>query len=102
MAIAKRLTEGERIVFHTRTHIKVLIVPALVLLITVPAAAFLATVTENDVRSFQPVVVLRDGQELTLSVTPGPWTHPEEGTQFPMGFGFGYAPVVRQVPANPR
>jgi regulator of sigma E protease len=51
----------------------------------------------------QPVeaVVLRDGRELTLSVTPGPWTHPEEGTQFPMGFGFGYAPVVRQVPANP-
>jgi regulator of sigma E protease len=51
----------------------------------------------------QPVeaVVLRVGKEVTLSVTPGPWTHPEEGTQFPLGFGFGYTPEVEQVPANP-
>lgn len=46
-------------------------------------------------------VVLRDGQELALTVTPGPWTNPEDGTQFPMGFGFGYAPEVEQVRAGP-
>lgn len=47
MAITKRLSEGEQIVFHTRTHVKVLFVPAVVLLVTVPAAAFISTATES-------------------------------------------------------
>lgn len=49
MAITKRLSDGEQIVFHTRTHVKSLFVPALVLLVTVPAAAFISTATENAV-----------------------------------------------------
>lgn len=50
----------------------------------------------------QPVeaVILRDGQQLTLSVTPGPWTSPE-GVAYPSGFGFSYAPEVNQVQAGP-
>lgn len=49
MAISKRLNDGEEIIFHTRTHVKRLFVPALVLLVTVPAAAFVSTATENGV-----------------------------------------------------
>jgi regulator of sigma E protease len=43
-------------------------------------------------------VIRRDGQELTLNVTPGPWTAPD-GTQYPQGFGFSYGPnvVIEQV-----
>lgn len=50
----------------------------------------------------QPIeaVVLRDGQELTLTVTPGPWTAPD-GAVYPAGFGFSYAPKVEQVRSGP-
>jgi regulator of sigma E protease len=50
----------------------------------------------------QPVeaVVLRDGQEVALSVTPGPWTSPE-GDEYESGFGFSYGPEVNQVPVGP-
>lgn len=50
----------------------------------------------------QPVtaIVLRDGQELMLSVTPGPWTSPE-GVRYESGFGFSYGPKVVQVQAGP-
>lgn len=50
----------------------------------------------------QPVeaVVLREGQELTLSVTPGPWQAPD-GTQYDSGFGFSYGPQVEQVRVGP-
>ncbi len=41
-------------------------------------------------------VVLREGQELTITLTPGPWTAPD-GTNIPVGFGFSYAPQVEQV-----
>lgn len=47
MGILKRLNDGEVIVFHTRTHVKTLFVPAVVLLVTVPAAAFISTATEQ-------------------------------------------------------
>lgn len=45
----KRLGEGEEIVFSTRTHVKVLIVPAIVLLLTAAVAGFLTSVTDNTV-----------------------------------------------------
>ncbi|NTU83622.1 MAG: site-2 protease family protein [Chloroflexales bacterium] len=50
----------------------------------------------------QPVeaVVLRDGHELTLTLTPGPWTAPD-GTQYPSGFGFSYAPQIEQMQVGP-
>jgi regulator of sigma E protease len=50
----------------------------------------------------QPVeaVVRRGGQELTLTVTPGPWTSPD-GDAYESGFGFSYGPKVEQVPAGP-
>ena len=46
-------------------------------------------------------VVQRDGQALAPSVTPRPWTHPQERAEFPVGFGFSYAPEVNQIEAGP-
>ncbi|MFV9507012.1 MAG: M50 family metallopeptidase [Oscillochloridaceae bacterium umkhey_bin13] len=45
-------------------------------------------------------VLLRKGQELTLPVTPGPWTAPD-GTSYESGFGFSFGPDVVVTPANP-
>jgi regulator of sigma E protease len=45
-------------------------------------------------------VVLRDGQELALTITPGPWTSPE-GNSIPVGFGFSYGPEVETVRYGP-
>lgn len=45
-------------------------------------------------------VVLRDGREVALTVTPGPWTSPS-GQRIAAGFGFGYAPEVETVRVNP-
>lgn len=47
-----------------------------------------------------PAVVRRDGRELTLTVTPGPWTSPD-GDRYESGFGFSYGPKVEQVQAGP-
>jgi regulator of sigma E protease len=47
-----------------------------------------------------PAMITRDGQELTLTITPGPWTSPE-GTTYPLGFGFSYSPNVEQVRVGP-
>lgn len=47
MALQNRLADGEQVVFHTRTHVKKLFVPAIVLLVTVPAAAFISTSTDQ-------------------------------------------------------
>ncbi|MFQ3662723.1 MAG: M50 family metallopeptidase [Chloroflexaceae bacterium] len=44
--------------------------------------------------------VLRNGEEVTLVVVPGPWTSPE-GKTFDSGFGFSYGPVVEQVQVGP-
>jgi uncharacterized membrane protein YdbT with pleckstrin-like domain len=43
----KRLGEGEEIVFSTRTHVKVLVVPALVLLLAALLAGFLTSLTDD-------------------------------------------------------
>lgn len=45
-------------------------------------------------------VLLRDGQELRLSVTPGPWTAPN-GTSYDAGFGFSFGPQVEPVRVGP-
>ncbi|EFO80557.1 peptidase M50 [Oscillochloris trichoides DG-6] len=47
-----------------------------------------------------PAVVLRNGQELALTVTPGPWTGPD-GTRYDLGFGFSYSPHVVIEQVNP-
>lgn len=46
-------------------------------------------------------VVLRDGQRVALSVTPGPWTNPNDGAEYPVGFGFSYSPEINQIQAGP-
>jgi regulator of sigma E protease len=50
----------------------------------------------------QPIeaVVLRDDQELNLTIIPGPWTSPE-GNNIPIGFGFSYGPEVETVRSDP-
>jgi regulator of sigma E protease len=58
-----------------------------------------AAARENLGRSIE-AVVLRNGQEVTLTVTPGPWTSPD-GQEIPAGFGFGYAPSVETVQVGP-
>jgi regulator of sigma E protease len=47
-----------------------------------------------------PVVVERAGEELPLTVTPGPWTA-EDGTVYPSGFGFSYGPQVENLRVGP-
>ena len=51
----------------------------------------------------QPItaVILRNGQQQTLTVTPGPWTDPQTGTQYPLGFGFSYVPRVQIEKVGP-
>ena len=45
-----------------------------------------------------PVEILRDGQPLTLQITPGPWTI--NGKTNPAGFGFAYANRTSTTPAS--
>jgi regulator of sigma E protease len=45
-----------------------------------------------------PVEILRDGQPLTLQITPGPWTI--NGKTSPAGFGFSYANRTSTTPAD--
>lgn len=45
-------------------------------------------------------VVVRDGAEVTLVVTPGPWTAPD-GREFSAGFGFSYGAQTVNQPINP-
>lgn len=58
--------------------------------------------TVGNAKNGTPVtaVVLRDGQELTLTVTPGPWRS-DNGTEYPSGFGFSYGPEVNSVDVGP-
>lgn len=44
-------------------------------------------------------VVERDGQQLTLTVIPGPWSTPD-GQQFQSGLGISYGPIVTNEPAG--
>lgn len=46
------------------------------------------------------VLVRREGQERTLTVTPGPWRS-DTGTEYPSGFGFSYGPEVIQEQVGP-
>lgn len=45
-------------------------------------------------------VILRNGQQQTLTVTPGPWIQPD-GTLNPMGLGFQYTAEVEHRAVNP-
>lgn len=45
-------------------------------------------------------VVVRDGKQLTLQVTPGPWTAPD-GTRYDLGFGFSYSQHVIRDQVGP-
>lgn len=46
------------------------------------------------------IVVLRDGTEQPLTLTPGEWTHPETSTTH-MGLGISYGPDIERVSLNP-
>jgi len=46
-----------------------------------------------------PFVVQRGDQQLTLQITPGPWTTPE-GDRHESGFGFQYGANVQYLPAS--
>jgi membrane protein YdbS with pleckstrin-like domain len=46
----KLLNEGESIVFSTRTHVKALLMPALVLIVTAGVGGYLLSVTDGDHR----------------------------------------------------
>jgi regulator of sigma E protease len=60
--------------------------------------AVVAEVAKAKVGQPIDVVVVRDGQELDLSVTPGPWTT-EDGREI-VGLGIGYAPIPENRPAG--
>jgi regulator of sigma E protease len=45
-------------------------------------------------------VIQRGAQQVTVRVIPGPWTNPENGTQYPAGFGFSYGSNPEIVRAN--
>jgi regulator of sigma E protease len=47
-----------------------------------------------------PAAIRRSGAQITLQVTPGPWTAPD-GTRYDSGFGFSYAPKVVSQPVGP-
>ncbi len=42
-----------------------------------------------------PVIIERNGQRMTLMVTPAPWVF--EGQERPAGFGFSYGPNIRNI-----
>lgn len=46
------------------------------------------------------VLVQRGGEQVKLNVTPGPWTNPENGSKYDIGFGFSYGPNPEIVAAN--
>jgi regulator of sigma E protease len=45
-------------------------------------------------------IVLRNGNQIPLKVTPGPWTAPD-GTRYELGFGFSYSQKIVHRPVNP-
>ncbi|RRR67813.1 MAG: RIP metalloprotease [Candidatus Viridilinea halotolerans] len=62
----------------------------------VPSAAEISAV--GQLRNGTPIeaLVLREGQEVRLRITPGPWTAPD-GAEVPVGFGFSYGAEVEHV-----
>lgn len=58
-------------------------------------------IAEQNTGKSIPVVLLRDGQQLTLNVTPGPWTDPETKDSMPTGYGFSYAPRIEIEKVGP-
>ncbi|NJN16709.1 MAG: site-2 protease family protein [Oscillochloris sp.] len=68
--------------------------------VAVTESDVIATTAQNNPAQPVEAVVVRDGEELTLSVTPGPWTAPD-GTPYESGFGFSYGPTVEVVQVGP-
>jgi regulator of sigma E protease len=59
-------------------------------------SSLIPTIAQSSNGRTLDAVVLRDGQELTLKVAPGPWQAPD-GTRYDLGFGFSYSQhIVRQ------
>lgn len=58
----------------------------------------MADIAKANVGQAIPVEILRDGQPLTLQITPGPWTI--NGQTNPAGFGFAYTHRSHTTPVN--
>lgn len=63
-------------------------------------ATVIGEVGRNNLGQSVEAVVLRDDREVTLVVTPGPWTSPS-GAQIESGFGFSYGQDIEMVEAGP-
>lgn len=58
MAISKKLLgDGEHVVVSTRTHVKALLVPALVLIVIAAVAGFLSSLPSGGARTFLQIVI---------------------------------------------
>lgn len=58
------------------------------------------SITQTKIGQPVPAIVERNGQQLTLIVTPGPWSTPD-GQRFQSGLGISYTPIITNEPANP-
>lgn len=63
-------------------------------------AGVITSVAQQNKGQTIDAVVLRDGRELTLQVTPGPWTT-STGERREVGFGFSYSPNIQSVRVGP-
>lgn len=63
-------------------------------------AELVRTVAADNANTPIPAEIIRDGEPITLEVTPGPWQSPD-GTEHEVGMGFSYGPDIETVPANP-
>ncbi len=59
----------------------------------------IAAVARQNAGKAIPAVVERNGEQLTLTITPGPWVTPR-GERYEVGIGVSYGPVVENVPVN--
>lgn len=66
---------------------------------TVVGSTAIATIAGENANQPIPAVVRRGGQELTLTITPGPWTTPS-GERRAVGLGIGYGPQQALIVAS--
>lgn len=67
---------------------------------SVADSAVIGEVARDSTGEPVPAVILRDGQEQILTVTPGRWVSPS-GEVYESGFGFSYGPQVESLQVGP-